>query len=302
MTHDPSPITHHFPDWKPEFQAALERLSIAFRQPARSQYAGMVRSRSRGRALEFADYRAYTPGDDPRLVDWRAYTRLGRLYLKQYEEERTRTLTLLVDVSASLDWGEGETHKGLSARKLAAALAWIGLSHHEPVRVYLLRDGTASPLPPASSRSGAAVLFGQLAGVREEGRTGLASAIQRALANRASGPTLLLSDLLDPDWPAALDALAASGEGALLQLLAPAEWEPPLGEEMELEDAESGDLRPSRLGPVELAAYRERLEGFMAQVRRQCHRLGLVHIALNTGTSLQETVLRVLPAAGVLKG
>lgn len=293
--------THHsFPGWESSFQAALERLAITARRPARGRYLGDTRSRLRGRALEFADYRPYVPGDDPRLVDWRTYARLDRLYLKQYEEERARTLTLLLDASASLAWGEGEEHKGRYARGLAAALAWVGLSRHEPVRSYLLRNGTAEPLPPAATRAQATALFDRLGAVEEAGRTGLADAVRAASRGLAPGPTVLLSDLLDATWAEALGALATSGEGIVLQVLAPAEWEPPLGEEVELEDAESGERRPTRLGPPELAAYRERLAEFLGQVRAQCRRLGLLHVALNTAVPLREAVLRQLPAAGVL--
>ncbi len=295
-------MTHSsFPDFDPGFQAALERLAIAPRRPARNQHAGDARSRQRGRAIEFADYRPYSPGDDPRLVDWRAYSRLGRLYLKQYEEERSRTLTLLVDTSASLHWGDGESHKGLYARRLAAALAWVALSRHEAVQVHLLAAGSSSPLPAVFTRDGAMPLFRRLAGVQEGGKTALALAVKAALAGLAEGPTFLITDLLDPDWAEALEALAATGEGTLLQLLAPEEWEPPLGEEVELEDAESGELRPTRLGPVELATYRARLQQFLEDVRRRCSRLEIQHLALNSGTPLQETLLRQLPAAGVLR-
>src|SRR5207244_6998621 len=126
----------------------------------------------------FADYRAYAPGDDPRLVDWRAYARLDRLYLKQFEEERARTVTLLIDVSASLDWGEGAAHKGRYARQLAAALAWIALSRHDRLRAYLLGDGAAIPLPVTAGRSGAVALFRQLGEVAERGGTGLAGGVQ----------------------------------------------------------------------------------------------------------------------------
>src|SRR5258708_464444 len=132
------PETHlmaNFPGWSRGLQAALDRLSIAAPRSPRSQLAGPVLSRDVGRALEFADYRAYTPGDDPKLVDWRAYARLDRLYLKQYREERARTISVLVDASASLDWGDGDSHKGLYARRIAAALAWIALGRLERVQI-----------------------------------------------------------------------------------------------------------------------------------------------------------------------
>jgi uncharacterized protein (DUF58 family) len=255
----------------------------------------------RGRALEFADYRAYTPGDDPKLVDWRAYSRLGRLYLKQFEEERSRTLTLLVDISGSLGSGEGEAHQGLYARRLAAALAWISLSHHEPVRLHLLKGGGRTSLPPVSSRAGAVGLFRQLGSVQEGEGTALATSLRGLLPGGTPGPTLLLTDLMDPGWAEALDLLAGVGEAAVLQVMSPAEWEPPLGEEVELEDVETGELRATRLGPSELAAYRDRLHDFLAQVRRHCGRLGVSHVALNTAVPVQEAVLRHLPAAGILR-
>lgn len=308
MTDNSSPITHHsslnteFPGWSPAFGAALERLSIAVRSPARSQHPGSVRSRARGRALEFADYRAYTLGDDPKLVDWRAYARLGRLYLKQYEEERSRSITLLVDASASMAWGEGDEHKGRYARRLAAALTWIAVSHHERVQTYLLRDGGALALPSISSRATTALAFRELSAVGESGQTRLADAARRVATSPTRGPVILLSDLLDPSWRSALDALAPSGEAVVLQILAPDEWEPPLGEEVELVDAESGERCPTRLGPIELAQYRQRLKSFLAEVDSHCRRLGIVHVALNTGVPLQETVLKRLPAVGVLTG
>lgn len=295
-------MSNEFPGWSPAFGSALERLSIAVRSPARSQHPGSVRSRARGRALEFADYRAYTLGDEPKLVDWRAYARLGRLYLKQYEEERSRTITLLVDASASMAWGDGDEHKGLYARRLAAALAWIGVSHHEQAQIYLVRDGEALALPSASSRATTALAFRELSAVGESGHTRLADAVRKVATSSTRGPVILLTDLLDTSWRSALDAVAPSGEAVALQILAPDEWEPPLGEEVELVDAESGERCPTRLGPIELAEYRQRLKAFLAEVGSHCHRLGIIHVALNTGVPLQETVLKRLPTVGVLTG
>jgi uncharacterized protein (DUF58 family) len=291
-----------FPGWGPEFARALEQLAIATRRPARGQYAGAVRSRVRGRALEFVDTRPYVPGDDPRLVDWRAYARLGRLYLRQYAEERARTVTLLVDCSASLDFGDGEGHKGRFARRLAAALAWIALARAETVRVFLLREGSTASLPPAHALRDAVTLFRGLGAVQERGAAGLERALHTALAEPARGPVCLLTDLLEEDWPEALRVLAASGEGILLQILAPEEWEPALGDEVELEDAETGEVHITRLGPAEVAGYRDRLAGFQEEIRDRCRRLDVAYVPLSSGTPLTQVVLQQLTAAGVLVG
>jgi uncharacterized protein (DUF58 family) len=303
--------TGSFPGFSAELRAALERLRLAARRPAGGLFAGDARSRARGRAVEFAEHRPYVAGDDPRLVDWRAYARLDRLYVKQFEEERGRTLTLLVDASASLDWGgdpvreggEGgeEAHKGRFARRLAAALAWVGLSRHDAARAFVLRDGQAAPLPPATSRPGAGALLTALGAVREGGRTELAAAVRASRAGWGIGPVVLLSDLLDPTWAAALEPLAASGEGVVLQVLAPEEWSPPLGDEVEFEDAETGERRETRLGPPEVAAYRARLEAHLGEIETTCRRLELRYLALDTGRPLPEAV-RQLVGAGILVG
>jgi uncharacterized protein (DUF58 family) len=317
-----------FPGWTPQFAAALQRLAIPNRARAHGQRQGDVRAATRGRALEFAEHRPYQPGDEPRLVDWRAYARFDRLYLKQHEEERARTVTILVDGSASMDWGDadqgdagwddggsrrgdsswddgesgrGRAHKGRFARRLAAALTWIAVSRHDAVTVSILRDGGARRLQPISSLAGAGLCFRQLAEVREAGRTGLAAAVRDALASSPRGPTVLVSDLLEPGWPEALAALGGSGEAAMIQVLAPAEWSPPLGEEVELQDAETGDTVLTRLGTPELTAYAEQLEAFLERVRGECRRLGIAAAALDSGTPLQDVLFRQLPAAGILE-
>jgi uncharacterized protein (DUF58 family) len=292
-----------FPGWSRGLQAALDRLTIASPRPPGGHLAGPVISRSLGRALEFADYRAYVPGDDPKLVDWRAYNRLDRLYLKQYREERARTITLLIDGSASLDWGDGENHKGLYARRLAAALAWIALGRLERVDVFILREDRADRLPAPLGRSAAARLFGSLADAREHGRLSLMSAVGHALRQaRGEGPAFLVSDLLDSDSAGALRLLSRRQQhDVILQVLAPDEWNPRLGDEVELQDSETGELRQTRFGPAELRDYRSRLHAFITEVGTRCRELRLRHVPLDTGEPLADTLLHRLPAAGVLQ-
>jgi uncharacterized protein (DUF58 family) len=292
-----------FPDWSRGLYAALDRLSIAAPRAAHGQRAGPVLSRSLGRALEFADYRAYSPGDDPKLVDWRAYNRLDRLYLKQYREERARTIGLLVDGSASLDWGEAEQHKGAYARNLAAALAWIAAAHLEPLQVFVLRGARAMALPMPGGRAGIASLFRGLAAEREHGNLSLDAAVGHALKQvRGDGPLFVITDLFDAAWQATLQLLSGRQQhDVVLQVLAPDEWDPPLGDEVELEDSETGELRQTRFGPGELRDYHARLDAFLDAVHQTSGRLGLRHVPIDTGTPLQDTLLKTLIRAGVLQ-
>lgn len=295
-----------FPGWDAAFAAALGQLRFARRHPASGRWAGPDRSRQKGRGLEFVDHRPYAPGDEPRLVDWRAYARHRRLLTRQYEEDRERAVLILLDRSESTDFGEGSAHKAGWSLRLAAALAQIGALHQATVWVVLLEAGGPRFLPRVAGRAGIGGLFALLqAAPPPRGGVRLPAALGAAL-NRPlpPGPAVLISDLLDPEWPGAvaqMGTLAARGfDPAVVQPLAPEEWEPPLAGELELEDSETGALREAVLNPRGLLEYQERLRGFLAAVRGECHRRGIVHAAVNTATAVTRTVLEELPRTGLL--
>ncbi len=115
------------------------------------------------------------------------------------------------------------------------------------------------------------------------------------------GPVFLLSDMLDSNWQQAVHAIGARGPGGvILQVLAAEEWDPPLGEEAELEDSETGELRPTRFGPVELGTYRANLNDLLDNMRTLSSRVGLRHVALNSSDALADVLLQQLPRSGVL--
>lgn len=307
MTPAPGPASASFPGWDEGFALALTRLRFALRQPAAGRWAGPDRSRQKGRGLEFLDHRPYAPGDDPRLVDWRAYARHRRLLTRQFAEDREQAVVLILDRSGSMDLGEGPGHKGRWSLAVAAALAQIGVLQHQATAVVvLLEPGGPRLLPPAAGREGLGALFARLGAVPPpagEVRLGEALARLRGLP-LPSGPAVLLSDLLTPDWPQAVAALGALGargfDPAVIQPLAPEEWEPPLAGDLELEDAETGLCREAVWSPRGLEAYRERLAAFLEAVRGECHRRGVRHVALSTGVPVPGAVLRDLPRAGLL--
>ncbi|HYP21391.1 MAG TPA: DUF58 domain-containing protein, partial [Chloroflexia bacterium] len=89
-----------------EFMRKLERLSLISRKLKAGRMKGERRSPRRGQSVEFADYRTYAPGDDLRRVDWNAYARMERLFLKLFQEEEDITVHILIDASKSMDWGD----------------------------------------------------------------------------------------------------------------------------------------------------------------------------------------------------
>ena len=106
---------------EPALLRRLEGLALQVRRAVSGQMAGERRSRKRGRSIEFADFRNYTPGDDFRLIDWNAYARLDRFMLRLFVAEEELPLSLFVDLSGSMDWGS--PNKALTARRLETIAA-----------------------------------------------------------------------------------------------------------------------------------------------------------------------------------
>jgi len=321
------------------FLRKLEQLSFNVRHVRPGQSAGERRSTKQGTSVEFADYRDYARGDDLRRVDWNIYARLERPFVKLFEEEEDLAVHLLLDASASMDWGgdetrgqgEGETGGGGDkvrrgggdrgtrrssdhetkwdyVRRLAAALGYIALVSGDRLRVGLLRQPLASfPLAcfgPARGRGHSLRLFEWLMGLEAGGTTDL-NATFRAYAVAAGRPGLavLISDLLSPaGYLEGLTALAARGhEVAVLHTLAREEIEPPLAGDLRLVDVETGAHQEVTIDAHTRALYRRRLAAWRDEIQAACRARGVRYLAVETDTPLDRLVLYELRRAGVLR-
>ncbi|MDE2490842.1 MAG: DUF58 domain-containing protein, partial [Elusimicrobia bacterium] len=113
----------------PADQARLGRLSLSPRRPAASLAPGRHRAALRGFSRDFAQHRPYAPGDEARAIDWKAYARLDRFYVREYRAEDRVSLVALVDASGSMGFSAGGRPPKLDlARRAAAALCWLALA------------------------------------------------------------------------------------------------------------------------------------------------------------------------------
>src|SRR6059058_2910514 len=117
----------------PELLCRLEQFQLLAQRRAKSSLKGERRSKARGQSVEFADYRNYVAGDDFRYLDWNLYGRLDRLFLKLYEEERELPVTVFLDASESMTFGE--PRKFDFARQVAAAVGYVALCGFDRVSV-----------------------------------------------------------------------------------------------------------------------------------------------------------------------
>ena len=181
--------------------ARLAALPLHARRPMLGSVSGRHRSPIRGSSLEFSAYRKYVPGDDPRRLDWRAYGRSDRFYIKEFEADTNLRMCLVVDTSGSMNFGTMGMTKLDYARRIAGTLAYVAARQGDAVGLYCAGQHFAKEIPPQRSPAHLRYVLDELWSMRADGETGLADALHEA-AQRIQQRALLviLSDLfIDPE-------------------------------------------------------------------------------------------------------
>lgn len=281
----------------PAFLKRLATRSLRSRRRAAGVRSGERRSPRRGQSQEFADHRPYVPGDDLRFLDWHLYGRLDALWVKLFEEEQDRLVTLLIDTSASM---QGE--KLDMARKIAAALGFVALGHHDRVAVAGLTDTLASYAPPRRGRRSCPALFQTLEAIHPAGRSDPGAAVARLPRQQGAGIALLFTDLLYPDGPDhALRQLRARGQEVhVFHLVAPSELRPDLDGDVVLVDAESGEELAVTVDAMSLDRYEATVHAWAEEMELTARRLGVGFTRVLTSVPLETFVLRDLERLGLL--
>jgi uncharacterized protein (DUF58 family) len=183
----------------PRVLSKLSGLPLHARFPMLGNVSGRHRSPIRGSSIEFAEYRKYVPGDDTRRLDWRAYGRSDRFYIKEFEADTNLRLCLVVDTSGSMGFGEGELTKFDYARRLAGTLAWLAVGQGDAAGLYCAGRGIEKFIPPKRNAAHLRTLLDELTAVEPAGETGLVEALHEA-AERISQRALVvvISDLFLP--------------------------------------------------------------------------------------------------------
>lgn len=185
-------------------QKVLERLStleLHARLPMIGNVSGKHRSPIRGSSLEFAEYRKYVPGDDTRRLDWRAYARNDRYYIKEFEADTNLRLCLIVDTSGSMGFAENGMSKLDYARRIGGTLAYIAALQGDAVGLYCAGTEFHKEIPPKRSATHLSTVLDELGSVEPSGETGLAEVLHET-AERVPQRAMIviISDLfVDPE-------------------------------------------------------------------------------------------------------
>jgi len=190
----------------PEVLRQVRRVQIRTRRLVDGIFAGEYHSVFRGRGMEFAEVREYVPGDDVRTIDWNVTARLGHPYVKKHVEERELTVVLMVDVSASGEFGSGERAKTEIASEIAAVIAMSAIRNNDKVGLILFSDRIEKFVAPRKGRNRVLRLIRELIHAEPAGTgTDIALALDYFCATtRRRAVGFLISDFMAADYEVAL--------------------------------------------------------------------------------------------------
>jgi len=244
----------------PSVLAALRGLELTARRTLDGALIGGHASALPGAGLEFSQYRPYRPGDDPRRVDWKLFSRSGRYFVREAEGERSVTVRIVLDTSGSMEMRSGATSKFTRARELAAGIAWLAHRQGDAVGLVTVNDEHRDLVPPQRSRHQLHRILDLLERTKPGGRWPEWPRVEPLFtATGGRGITVLISDLHDhgDELRVAGSKLAAMGHDlVILQLITPEEATFDWHGAVALEELETGRL-------VELDADRARA-GYLA--------------------------------------
>jgi len=301
MTAETAP-TARKPLLDPEFLRKLEQLELVSRKIIVGRMKGERQSRRRGTSVEFAEHRQYAAGDDLRHIDWNAFGRLDKLFLKLFLEEEDLHVHTLVDTSLSM--GFGEPTKLHYAKQVAAALAFVGLVNNDRIILETFASRLQAGLPNIRGRSQMWRIVDHLERLAPSGESDLTAAARDfALRRGGKGVVVVISDFLDKRGyeDAFRFLLARKMDVFAIHVLAREEVEPELAGDLRLVDCEDDEEADVTISAPLLKRYKENLDAFVGGLRDYCLRRGIAYVFTTNQHPFDKLVLNYLRERGLLK-
>lgn len=280
-------------------------LTLAARAVAEGFLSGVHRSPFKGLSVEFAEHRAYAPGDEIKRIDWRMWGRTDRLFVREFHEETNRRAWVVLDTSASMGYsGNASTPRLDYAKLLAASLAWLLLHQRDSVGLITHDTRVRSVLPTRTASRHLLRMLKILEETKPGGETSLGAVWQEVAARytRTRAMIYLISDGLDraEDLVRGLKQFRhRRHEVMFLQLLSPDELDFPFHGVARFRSIESpGHVVKVDAGRLQIQ-YRQRVAEHLAKLREACHALGVGYRLVRTDVPVPATIATLFDSAKV---
>ncbi len=285
------------------FLDRLRLLALRLRKRRALLRRGSQSTPATGFTREFKDYRHYTSREDYRAIDWRLYARLDKLFVRLYEETQELNLHILIDTSSSM--AQPFSEKRRQALRFAVALAYLGLSGQQRVSLYSMSDTVRQELPPLRGQGSIDKVITAVSRLNYNGVTD----IERCFADfhptrQRYGVIFVISDFFGPEISSASAGVAQAavwpGETHFLQIMHPAEREPEIDGEVELDEVETGERRRFWLTRRDVSRYTEAFDAFAEDLERTCAARRIDFVQCRTDEPFEERFLDLLTRGAAL--
>jgi uncharacterized protein (DUF58 family) len=277
-----------------EFLNKLQRLSISAKKALAEGGGGIRKSKSKGSSVEFSDYREYAAGDDFRKIDWNAYARFDRLFIKLFMEEREANVNIFLDISKSMDWGE--PNKSVTSRKLAAALSYISLINYDRVSLYAVSNGVEKSLKFLRNKGSFVKVINFLESIEYTNKTSFVTSIKSMNLKLQKGISVIISDLMEnSELNDMLSYLKyCNQETYVFHVLSPQEIAPEFNENVRIVDSETGMYRDIKITDKLLSKYKKVYNDYVVSIEEKCRKWGFNYINSNTSIDIEKHLKRIL--------
>jgi uncharacterized protein (DUF58 family) len=285
-----------------DFQRKLDYLALVSRRVFAGRMRAERRTKKSGSGVEFADHREYQPGDDFRYLDWNVYQRFDRLLVRLYEEEEDLAIYFIVDASLSMAFGDAKKLK--YAKKVCAALAYVGLANLDRVTIVSTADEIVDRMPQTRGKARIFKVFRFLRAVKPEGMTDLGDALKTFVAqNKRRGLAILISDLYDPaGFEKGINVLRYNKfDPFVVHVVDPIEGKPKLSGDVLVYDCETGEEREVTVTAKVLEKFEQENRHYLDEIDRFCATHQVPYIRADVNVPFDELILRVFRRGGFLR-
>lgn len=286
-----------------EFLQQVERLQMLIKNNVSGLFGGNHQTRTFGSSCEFSDYRDYMAGDDITKIDWNAYARFDKLYVKLFLDERQMHTRIYIDASRSMGYGKGK--KDEQAIKIAATLAYLSINEMDKVSVYAIHgDKTEEVISGMLGKEAYIGSINKLNDIVFDGDSRISDAIIPSKVGYGDGTSIIISDFLtDNDFEAAIDHLTGKKRDIFcIQVLSEEELNPKIRGKSHLFDSE--DVSKSYRKNINkdiINAYRQALDYCTSRIRDYCAARGAEYLLVSAEQSVVDIFFNRLVETGVLK-
>lgn len=276
-----------------DFFTKLNKINMALNFRLSNGTQGGRKSKAKGVSVEFSDFREYAPGDDFRRIDWNAYGRLDKLFVKVFMEEREGVFNFFLDKSKSMD--QGDDNKGEMALKIVASLGYITINNLDRIVVSGLEDGNIVDLGSGTGKRTFQKLLRDLNNIEFNGATNLGESIRkRKITGR--GVSIVVSDFLNngglENLEEGLKYLAFKKQQIILvQVLSKEDMEPTIDEEVTLIDSETREEVKMTLNYKVIEEYKKALKTYNNNLKNMAKKYGAKIVFVRSDESLEKVIL-----------